>query len=541
MYHPPGPSRRVAQVAPIAGWGSTSTPELGHGAPISTHLDAGSDEGPASSGAFRSPSLGSGGVASSPLRPRFDQQHFFDPRSSRAVLQLPVVHVSPSLRPSASSDGMGWCSYRSRRTRSQVHPLRHYQSVDDTTSTSAVTSLLQPTAAEQKQPPPRSEPVDAAAVANADPARRIVAKPTKVETVSAACTLTKARPRTDPTVWGNADSTPLLKTAEDYVNFLGKGVAMEAAEAARYDGNVVGRVCATYGQQDLEWIARVPDKTRKYTWAISGSSILQMAGLSALEVLLKAGFDPIHINHALQRGATFNVIVWCPQPEDLRAKRCDWDDVKSLIQDEYAIVWDLIAPLWAEVVSTPFYIQEINYDSHRGLTAMRNGSRGRRIQRKKDRLELWAATKLQARFRGNQVRHQVSQHEWQTHQDNLLSSANQDDASNEMITASKWRSQMIDVVSALKSPPATRTHNQIDCLMKWLRHIPFFRANVKTRTAMLQICQKLRHVEYMPGAVLVRQGEIGDDFYAIVKGTVAVWQSERNLGTMVLTTTTHDC
>jgi hypothetical protein len=121
-------------------------------------------------------------------------------------------------------------------------------------------------------------------------------------------TQTKVRTKAGLTVWGEADDKPLLKTAGDYVNFMSKGVAMEASESARYDGDVVGRVCATYGPRDLEWIARVPDESRKYIWAISGSAILQMAGLSALEVLLKAGFDPIHINHALERGATFNMI-----------------------------------------------------------------------------------------------------------------------------------------------------------------------------------------------------------------------------------------
>ena len=225
--------------------------------------------------------------------------------------------------------------------------------------------------------------------------------------------------------------------------------------------------------------------------------------------------------------------MWHPLPEDLRAKRCNWDDIRSLIQDEYGDLWEnLIAPQWEAVVSTPFYLHEINYDGQRGIMAMQKGNQGRRIQRKKDWQEKWAAEKIQARFRGNAQRFKAAQHKLEQVQ-HLQANRDADDDDNDETHSSKWRSDMVHVVSALKVPPSTRSEDQLECLVKWLRYVPFFRANVKSRNEMIQICQKLRHVEYMPGAVLVRQGDIADEFFTIVKGTVAVWQSEHMLGTQV--------
>jgi len=314
--------------------------------------------------------------------------------------------------------------------------------------------------------------------------------------------------------------------ARDYVSFLTKGHALGPRAAAAHDRNVVARVCACYQAQDLEWIGRVTENDRKYIHAISGSGVVQLAGLKPLQILLKAGMDPIQIINSLESGATFNIIVWHAPPEDIRARRFNWKDIQNIIKEEYAHteLWEsCIAEHWNAVETTPFYIHEMQYDQMRGLGAMRNGNRGRRVEREQGMLEVALTTKLQAIVRGNKARQQTKQLLREQRQARMNSGAAKISGQHDMVA----------ILAALKTGPADRSEQQISRLLPWIKQVPFFNANVKTRTAMLQICSKIRHREYTPGSVLVQQGDLGDEFFAIVKGSVRIWVSDKLVGMKV--------
>ena len=101
------------------------------------------------------------------------------------------------------------------------------------------------------------------------------------------------------------------------------------------------------------------------------------------------------------------------------------------------------------------------------------------------------------------------------------------------MASSVWEEDVAAAIVSLKTPPTERSEAQVMHLMDWMHHVPFFAANAKSEPAKRSICEALRYASYAPGVVIMRQGNIGHDFFAILQGSVEVLVNGKNVGQLV--------
>ena len=302
------------------------------------------------------------------------------------------------------------------------------------------------------------------------------------------------------------DSAPL--SPSDYVDRLRRGEPFTLPPGAAHDV-VVGRIYACTSPADLEWIGKVSDEHRKYVFALGSRGLAELPGLKPLDILLKAGLDPMYIYRSITDGAAFNITVWRPPPGDIRARCFGWDDIRSLIEDEYAGLWgEVIAPHWEAVVAAPFHEHERAFDASRTPGAMRAGNVGRKLKRGQAAIAKRAAIRIQAILRGYRTRN-TQRHE-----------PAKPSGHGNGLGATSLEIRMGEAILALKTPPALRSPEQVRRIITRLKHVPFFKTATASGNSSLaeMISSSVHCAEYPPGTNIVAQGETGKEFFAIMSG-----------------------
>eukprot|EP01048_Picozoa_sp_COSAG05_P004282 COSAG05_NODE_225_length_13597_cov_18.878723_3_plen_121_part_00 len=75
------------------------------------------------------------------------------------------------------------------------------------------------------------------------------------------------------------------------------------------------------------------------------------------------------------------------------------------------------------------------------------------------------------------------------------------------MTSSVWEEDVEAAIIALKASPTARTEAQIQHLMDWMQHVPFFATNAKSQAAKSSICRALCYESYPKSVPIMRQGE----------------------------------
>lgn len=105
-----------------------------------------------------------------------------------------------------------------------------------------------------------------------------------------------------------------------------------------------------------------------------------------------------------------------------------------------------------------------------------------------------------------------------------------------MFAFMSWHKQaQLEVVQfhameAMGVPPSERTDAHEKALISWVNTVQFFKDNAASEAQQAEICKAVQAVAFANGEDIVRQGDRGDAFFAILSGEVNIFVNGNNVG-----------
>jgi len=89
-----------------------------------------------------------------------------------------------------------------------------------------------------------------------------------------------------------------------------------------------------------------------------------------------------------------------------------------------------------------------------------------------------------------------------------------------------------DATAAMEFDADDRSINDERALLAWVETVPFFQENARSDALRAEICKSLSAVTFEPGATIMKQGDVGDAFYVILRGTVKILVNAELVGAL---------
>ena len=93
---------------------------------------------------------------------------------------------------------------------------------------------------------------------------------------------------------------------------------------------------------------------------------------------------------------------------------------------------------------------------------------------------------------------------------------------------SKMETSLANMYNVLKKPAESRSKKDLAKMIKLVQDIPFFKDHKMNEVALLEVFNSMTVLSLAQGSTVMNYGDVGDNFYFILFGTVEIHIPDQN-------------